>query len=91
MLAVRLGDERTIRKQFASAIGTFRKVASPFPVAVTLLEYGEWLEGQHESVEAQALLEEAEAIFTRLKARPWLDRLARTEWGSSAQLQAAGG
>ncbi len=66
----------------------FRLLAEPFPLAVTMLEYGEWLEEQHESVDAQPLLKEAEEIFTNLKARPWLERLGRTEWGRAGQLQA---
>ena len=44
-------------------------------LAVTLLEHGEWLAAQGRAAEAAPLLTEAGAIFDRLGARPWLDRL----------------
>ena len=48
----------------------------PFWLAVALLEYGEWLAPRDRAVEADPLLSEARRIFERLRARPWLDRLA---------------
>ncbi len=47
-----------------------------FWLAVTLLEHGEWLVAQGRGPEAEAVLGEAREIFVRLRARPWLDRLA---------------
>jgi hypothetical protein len=38
--------------------------------------HGEWLVAQGCTPEAAALLEEAREIFDRLKARPWLERVA---------------
>jgi hypothetical protein len=50
--------------------------AAAFPLAVALLEHGEWLAPDEA---AQPLLEEARAIFERLGASPWLERLERVE------------
>ncbi|HXY84488.1 MAG TPA: hypothetical protein VEH52_03320, partial [Gaiellaceae bacterium] len=60
------------------AIGTFREVSTPFELAVTLLEYGEWLIGESRADEAAPLVGEAVEIFARLEATPWLDRASRT-------------
>ena len=43
-------------------------------LAVTLLEYGEWLTAHGRSDSALPLIAEAREIFERLKAEPWLDR-----------------
>jgi hypothetical protein len=49
----------------------------PFWMAVTLLEYAEWLTGQGRADDATSSLTEAREIFERLEARPWLERLER--------------
>ncbi|MFN2390264.1 MAG: adenylate/guanylate cyclase domain-containing protein [Actinomycetota bacterium] len=90
LLAVRREDEEAVRRGFAQAIAGFREVKNVFALAVTMLEFAEWLAGRLESQEAQPLLAEAEEIFGRLKARPWLERLARVG-SSGSTLQAAGG
>jgi hypothetical protein len=56
----------------------------PFPLAVTLLEHGEWLTGQGRLNDAQPLVNEAAEIFQRLKATPWLERTARARSGLEA-------
>jgi len=66
---------------FKEAGGLFREIEVPFWLAVTLLEHAEWLVGQGRAVEADGLLREAEEIFERLKARPWLERLATVRVG----------
>jgi hypothetical protein len=48
-----------------------------FCLAVTLLEYGEWLTGQGRREEAEPMLGEAREIFERLKATPWIARVDR--------------
>jgi predicted ATPase/class 3 adenylate cyclase len=63
---------------FNQAEGLFREIGSPFWLAVTLLEHGEWLLERGEAEPALPLLEEAREIFNRLGARPWLDRLSRS-------------
>ena len=54
---------------------SFREVQMPFWLAVTLLEYGEWLAGDRRRDEAEPLLAEAREIFERLRAAPWLERV----------------
>ena len=71
--------EGEVEPFFKGAAGLFRELSIPFWMAVTLLEHGEWLVDQGRTPEAQPLLDEAQGIFERLKARPWLDRLASVE------------
>jgi hypothetical protein len=47
-----------------------------------LLEYGEWLLTQARASDAAPLLAEAQELFTRLKAAPWLERLERSRPGA---------
>ncbi|MGA3214121.1 MAG: adenylate/guanylate cyclase domain-containing protein [Acidimicrobiales bacterium] len=61
---------------FSSAVAAFRELSMPFWVAVTLLEQGEWLLARARASEAAPLLAQAQVIFDRLRARPWLARLA---------------
>jgi hypothetical protein len=48
----------------------------PFWLALTLLEHGEWLSAHDSAAESEPLFAEAREIFERLRAHPWLDRLA---------------
>ena len=43
---------------------------------MTELEHGEWLVRHDRAADAEPLLAEAQAIFERLEARPWLERAA---------------
>jgi len=72
------GQDDLVEPGFKQAEGLFREIGSPFWLAVTLLEHGEWLLGQGGADDARPLLEEATDIFARLRARPWLDRLGRS-------------
>jgi class 3 adenylate cyclase/tetratricopeptide (TPR) repeat protein len=76
-LAQALGDVEAVAPGFKQAAGMFRELGMPFWLAVTLLEYGEWLVEHGRVDEAEALLTEARDIFDRFSARPWLDRLDR--------------
>jgi class 3 adenylate cyclase/tetratricopeptide (TPR) repeat protein len=60
---------------FQEATQLFRRLDMPFYLAVTLLEHGEWLIGQGRPSETEPLHAEASAIFERLEATPWLDRV----------------
>jgi tetratricopeptide (TPR) repeat protein len=60
---------------FKGAVGHFRELAVPFYVAVTELEYAEWLASQGRADEAESLLNEAREIFERLEATAWLERV----------------
>ena len=59
----------------------------PFWLAVTLLEEGEWLHGEHRFGDAATLLGESRDIFQRLGATRWLERASKL--ASSEQLAAA--
>ena len=74
-LAARKGQAEEAERLFKGAGGLFQEIGSPFYLAVTRLEHAEWLNSQGRTEEAQPLLAEAREIFTRLEARPWLERL----------------
>ena len=71
------GDTARAEDLFKGAVGLFREMAVPFYMAVTQVEYGEWLVGQARAEEAETLLVAAGEIFERLGAGPWLERAAR--------------
>ena len=85
-LADRRGEAADVGALFKGAAGLFREIAVPFYMAVTLLEHGEWLERQGRADEATTLLDEARAVFERLHAEPWLERLGQTS-GAESQLE----
>jgi predicted ATPase/class 3 adenylate cyclase len=62
-------------RRFASAVATFREVGMPYWVAVTLLEFGEWLVAAGRAGESDQMLGEAREIFERLHALRWIERL----------------
>ena len=83
-LAIMRGVEDGVEDAYASSASLFRELQMPFWLAVTLLEHGEWLVSVGRGDEARPLLDEAREIFTKLGARPWLERLAGAA-GSSAE------
>ena len=58
------GESKNIGADLSSAIDEFRIFGTPFYLAKTLLE-----RGTREDVD------EAHAIFTRLDAKPWLEKI----------------
>jgi len=62
---------------FDAAARRFRELETPFSLAVTLLEHGEWLAGRGTPAQAEPLLAEAGQIFEQLAATPWLERTTR--------------
>ena len=62
---------------FRTALAAFRVLAMPFWEAVTLLEQSEWLFARAEDAAALPRMVEAQEIFERLHAQPWLERLSR--------------
>jgi tetratricopeptide (TPR) repeat protein len=70
-----VGDE--VDAHFTTARALFREVGMPFWLAATSTEHAEWLQAQGRGDEARPLLDEAEEVFERLAARPWLERVAR--------------
>jgi len=78
-LSIAGGEQAGVEDGFKGAAGLFREMAFPFWMAVTMLEHAEWLQGQGREDEATPSLTEAEGIFERLEARPWLERLQRVD------------
>ena len=75
--------EDEAERLFAESIEGFRRIQTPFRIAVVSLEYGEWLDGRGRETDPSPLLTEARAIFDGLEARPWLERADRVAQGSS--------
>ena len=69
-----LAEEPDAERLFKQALGLFRELVMPFYLAVTELEYAEWLAAQRRGSEVELLLAEAREIFERLGAIPWLER-----------------
>jgi tetratricopeptide (TPR) repeat protein len=71
-------DPGVVEERFQQAIELFRKIEMPFYLAISALEFGEWLTTQSRATAAEPLLTEARGIFEGLGARPWLERLERS-------------
>ena len=76
-LAAVSGDADRADGVYRRATGLLRELATPFPMAVALLEHAELLAEARRGVDAEAILAEARAVFARLGAVPWLDRADR--------------
>jgi class 3 adenylate cyclase/tetratricopeptide (TPR) repeat protein len=72
----RMNDEEA---GFKTAAAGFREYHFPFWLAVAELEHGEWLVRHDRAADAEPLFAEAQAIFERLEARPWLERAAQAD------------
>jgi hypothetical protein len=57
----------------------FRELDLPFYEAVTNLEHAEWLAARKRPSALAAVVSETRAIFERLGAGPWLERVAAVE------------
>jgi class 3 adenylate cyclase/tetratricopeptide (TPR) repeat protein len=79
LLAWRWGESADVAPGFESAIQGFRGLALPFWTAVTLLEQSEWTASQGRAGETSPQLVEARQTFRRLRAEPWLRRLAKLD------------
>jgi tetratricopeptide (TPR) repeat protein len=73
--AARQGDSGTALAGFGAAADLLRNTGAPFELAVVLLELAEWLTEAGRAEEAAAPRDEARAIFERLRATPWLERV----------------
>ena len=69
------GETDGVELSFRAAAAQFRAIGVPYWLAGTLTEHGEWLARRGRSDEAGVLLDEAHAIFERLQAKLWLERL----------------
>jgi class 3 adenylate cyclase/tetratricopeptide (TPR) repeat protein len=70
------GDDEPASAGFVAAAHIFREIEMPFELAYVLLEHAEWLVGEGRTEEAQPLAAEAGEIFKRLRAIPYLERIA---------------
>jgi ATP/maltotriose-dependent transcriptional regulator MalT len=70
------GEDEQVDERFRAATALCREFGFVFYQALTQLEHAEWLIGRGRTGDAEAPLTEAGSIFQRLKARPWLDRVA---------------
>jgi len=83
-LATARGQDDGVETGFQEAAAIFRQIHKPFPLAIVLLEQGEWVRGAGRAEDAAPLLAEAREIFERLRATPWLERVARAHPASAA-------
>jgi class 3 adenylate cyclase/tetratricopeptide (TPR) repeat protein len=70
-------DDGEVEEGFMEAEEGFRAIGTPFYLARGLLEHAEWLVSRDRDADAAPFLAEASEIFDRLRAIPWLDRVAR--------------
>ena len=75
-LAAARGEPADVERDFNAAVAIFRDAEMPFHQAVTQLELAEWLSSQGKVTSSASPLQEAHAIFEKLKALPWLERVA---------------
>jgi tetratricopeptide (TPR) repeat protein len=71
------GDAERAERLFRGAAALMRELATPFPMAVVLLEHAEWLAAAGATDDAEPLLAEARAVFEGLRAAPWAARAER--------------
>ena len=69
-------DAGEVEREFRRAANVFREHDLVFWLAVTQLEFGEYLIGQDHGHEAEPLLADAHETFERLGATPWIHRVA---------------
>jgi tetratricopeptide (TPR) repeat protein len=73
-LADMKGETEAAERLFKRATGLYRELAMPFYLAVTTLEYAEWLERQGRNGDVTPLVADAREIFEQLGAAPSLER-----------------
>ena len=75
VLAARRGDESGVAMHARAAMDTFEALHMPFNLAVTRLEFGEWLLRRDRRADAEQLLSHARSTFSQLRATPWIARV----------------
>jgi class 3 adenylate cyclase/tetratricopeptide (TPR) repeat protein len=73
-LAAHRGDAATAEQAFKRAVALLRELETPFFLARAQLEYAELLAPTQQDDLSASLRDEAEAVFGRLGASPWLER-----------------
>jgi predicted ATPase/class 3 adenylate cyclase len=69
------GEHDSVEAGFTAAIAELGDLRMPFERAVTEVELAEWLDSQGRHEDAAAVTLEARAVFARLGAPPWVDRV----------------
>ena len=70
-----VGEHEAVEAGFDTAEAGFREIETPFDLGVALTEHTEWLVDRGRGDKSEPLRAQARAIFERLQARPWLERL----------------
>jgi Tfp pilus assembly protein PilF len=78
------GDEHAAADAFSEALAAARSLGRAWPLAAVLADYGLWLVACGRSDDAAPLLVEASALFERMGARRWLDRIAAARPAATA-------
>ena len=76
-LAAAEGQPAEAELRFKRAAAQFRELATPFWLAVTLLEYGEWLAGEGRAPRAGRFWTRHGSSSSGSRATPWLERLSQ--------------
>jgi hypothetical protein len=87
-VAAARGEDADVEQGFKTAAAILREHRVVFNLAVTELEYAEWLAATGRRADAEPLLQEARDIFDRLEAKPWINRAAALEAGTEASVLA---
>jgi class 3 adenylate cyclase/tetratricopeptide (TPR) repeat protein len=75
--AAGMGDLERGDRLFRGAAALMRELATPFPMAVTMLEHAEALIAAGDPAAAEPLVAEARSVFEDLRATPWIERADR--------------
>ena len=78
-------------ERFRAGAVEFRALATPFWLAMTLLEHAEWLARAGRTDDATPILAEAREVFEQLGATPWLERVERLAAAPQYATASAGG
>jgi tetratricopeptide (TPR) repeat protein len=76
-LSADAGDVERADRLFRGAAALMRELATPFPMAVTMLEHAEVLLAAGDPEAAEPLVAEARSVFEELRAAPWVERAGR--------------
>jgi class 3 adenylate cyclase/tetratricopeptide (TPR) repeat protein len=76
-LAADAADLERADRLFRGAAALMRELATPFPMAVTMLDHAEVLVGAGDPAGAEPLVAEARSVFAGLGAVPWIERADR--------------
>jgi class 3 adenylate cyclase/tetratricopeptide (TPR) repeat protein len=77
LLLARKGELDAADRELVGAVSALRAAGDPFALARALLDRGTLLTDRGHPEDAEPILEEARALFERLRATPWLERTTR--------------